>query len=531
MSPLKLSIAAKEEPQEVLRYDYDSIEDEETRNALMGAALNIKTLLRRSVTDNIRIGMYLMDVKNYQPPGGFMAWVETEVMEYRTAKRFMDVAERFGDKVDDLGDLVMSAFYVLAKPSTPDEAIVQVKTLVAGGQTPNVNEVDHIARNGMASYWAPPESESVEAQPEQPQAEAEQPTLERADPSLTEEDAHLLIAQARVKKMDHPEVDEYAAASWSLWMARNMGKWPPIHSCRLALRKIVRELKAESGARMGDYLERWIVEVGIAAMETTEQIKALAVPDDFKQWLHKQGIVFDPEHAATFVRTRREALKRITVRPLTVEETKAALVRRFERLGLSSKQQYGHLQGLTFVKAKSTLYGVIQEHLTLEEGVFLAAQASLLEDFREALGIEDEQASRSATRQDVQAALDYIAETADVLTVDTNWLLDYLDTYLRRKGVEVDTEGLLIDGVRAWRDRNRVELSQEQKDANAAFNRTRQTKAQLSEHVRLALGHLPESREDDFYDLTGTTTYSEARRKLIEAMHQLEQTLVAVRDV
>lgn len=535
MSPLKLSISAREEPQEVLRYDYDSIEDEEARNALMGAALNIKTLLRRSVTDNIRIGMYLIEVKNYQPPGGFMAWVETEVMEYRTAKRFMDVAERFGHQVDELGDLVMSAFYLLAKPSTPDEAIEQTKALVAGGQTPNVSEVDHLARNGTASYWSPAATTELRAEPEQPQAEAEKPEMERADPSLTEVEALALIRKASVEFEEHPEIEEYAAGSWSLWLAQNVEQWPPIHSCRLALRKLIKELKAESAERMADYFDAWMHQSGVSGLVEAEQIKALVSALEFQQWLKGRGIIFDVEHAVSFVRNRRETLKRQILRPLDVDETKLAISRYFERIGADSDKQYRVLSEWTYAAAKSVFAPVLQSHLYLEEDAFGIAKAQLLVDYREALGIEDEQpqAVRPATAQDVQYALDYIAETADVLTVDTNWLLNYLNTHLNRKGIVVNTEGLLIKGVRAWRNRvNQANKAQaEQAAANAAYNKTRQTKAQLSEHVRLALGHLPEAREDDFYDLTGTTVYSEARRKLIEALHQLEQTLDAVKEV
>lgn len=524
--PLNLTIAAKEEPQEVLRYDYNQIEDEKTRNLMMGAALNIKTLLRRSVTDNIRIGLQLIEVKNEQVPGGFMAWVETEVMEYRTAKRLMDVAERFGHQIDELGDLVMSAFYLLAKPSTPDEAIEQTKALVAGGQTPSVNEVDHIARNGTAFYWSPTE---------QAQSEAEKPKLERADPSLTEVEALALIRKALSDFEQYPDVEEYAAGSWSLWLAQNVEQWPPIHSCRLALRKLIKELKAESAERMADYFDAWMEQSAIAGMVEAEQIKALVSPSDFQQWLKGHGIVFDLEHAATFVRNRRETLKRLILRPLSVDETKLAISRYFERIGADNQKQYRVLSEWTYAEVKAVLAPVLQSHLHLEEGNFGIAKAQLLVDYREALGIEDEQPSafRSATAQDVQYALDYIAETADVLSVDTHWLLDYLNTHLNRKGIAVNTEGLLIDGVRAWRNRVNQEnkAKAEQAAANAAYNKTRQTKAQLSEHVRLALGHLPEAREDDYYDLTGTTVYSDARRKLIEALHQLEQTLEAVKEV
>lgn len=465
--PLNLSIAAKEEPKEVLRFDYSQIEDEESRNALMGAALAIKPLLRRAAGDIVQIGLHLIEVKNESVPGGFMAWVDAEFeMTYRTAKRFMEVAERLGDRIDNLSTLPVSALYMLARPSTPDEAIGQVESLVAGGEKPSLDDVEQISRNGKASYWSP-SFNAATAEVEQPQAKQE-----RADPSLGEDEALRLIKQATAEVDDHPEIEEYAAGTWSLWLHRNAGQWPPIQSCRLALRKLIRELKAQAGEKMGEYFEAWMQESGTAEMGVIEQIEAMAVSAGFQKWLSDHRVVFDREHAAAFVRNRRDSLKRGVQRPLTVEETKAAIVRWFERNNVSSMDQFNRLRSWTFEFAQRTLAPVIQEHLYVDEGAFLTAKISLLEDFREALGIEDEQPQPQ-----------------------------------------------------------REELSQAQKDANAAFNKSRQTKSLLSEHIRLALGHLPEAREDDYYDLTGLTTYSDARRKLIQAMHELEQTLEAIKEV
>lgn len=464
--PLNLAVAKKED-EEVLRFDYEQIVDEESRNALMGAALAIKPLLRRAAGDIVKIGLHLMEVKNEQIPGGFMAWVDAEFeMNYRTAKRFMEVAERLGDRIDNLSTLPISALYMLARPSTPDEAIERVESVVAGGDSLTVEDVTEMSRNGNASYWSPPE-------PESPVVESDKP--QKADHNLGEDEAYALIWSALGDFEDHPPLEEYAAGSWSLWLARNVKQWPPVHSCRLGLRKLIRTLKAAASEKMDDYFEEWLQLSAIAQLPEVEQIKALALPDEFKQWLTQEKIVFEPEHAAAFVRSRRESLKKNVSRPMSVEETKAAIIRFFEANHWSNKAQYTRLRDWRFAEAKGSLTNVVQDHVYLDEGVFLAAQASLIEDFREALGVEDERPQ--PTPQPVD------------------------------------------------------ELTQAQRDANAAHNRARQTKSQLSTHIRLALGHLPEAREDDFYDLTGTTTYSEARRKLIEAMHELEQTLDAVREV
>lgn len=64
-----------------------------------------------------------------------------------------------------------------------------------------------------------------------------------------------------------------------------------------------------------------------------------------------------------------------------------------------------------------------------------------------------------------------------------------------------------------------------EREANRLANMDRQRRQMISGHLRMALNHLPEVREDDYYDLTGNTLYSDARLAIIEALASLERTV------
>jgi hypothetical protein len=67
----------------------------------------------------------------------FMPWIEAEFeMAERTARNFMNVAERYASKSATVADLAPTALYELAAPSTPEE-VVNVKRGRGGrGKTP-----------------------------------------------------------------------------------------------------------------------------------------------------------------------------------------------------------------------------------------------------------------------------------------------------------------------------------------------------------------------------------------------------------
>ncbi len=126
-------------------YDYTQIADANTRTLAQRAADDIKPRLRRATEDILVIGQRLAVVRQYLPHGQWMAWLDAEFeMGEITARNFINVATRFADKSSKFEDLKPSALYMLAAPSTPDDAIVEVETLIAAGSIPTVAETKQI---------------------------------------------------------------------------------------------------------------------------------------------------------------------------------------------------------------------------------------------------------------------------------------------------------------------------------------------------------------------------------------------------
>jgi hypothetical protein len=90
-------------------FSYDSL-DPETRQFIETKTDELHGLMKRTAQSIIRIGH-----------GHFEAWLHAEFeMTDRHARRFMRVAEQFGDKVDKMSDYSASVLYELAAPSTSE---------------------------------------------------------------------------------------------------------------------------------------------------------------------------------------------------------------------------------------------------------------------------------------------------------------------------------------------------------------------------------------------------------------------------
>lgn len=139
---------------EPLVYDYSQIADANMRTMAQRAADEIKPRLRRATEDILIIGQRLAVVREYLPHGQWMDWIEAEFeMGDETARNFINVATRFNGKFQNFGNLKPSALYMLAAPSTPDEAVAEVETHLANGYTPTVAETKQIiatVRAGLA---------------------------------------------------------------------------------------------------------------------------------------------------------------------------------------------------------------------------------------------------------------------------------------------------------------------------------------------------------------------------------------------
>ncbi|MFB2772493.1 DUF3102 domain-containing protein [Pelatocladus sp. BLCC-F211] len=103
-------------------FNYTALETE-TRIFLQQYTRDIKSLIRRTSQDIIEIGEKLSEVKQQLRHGNFINWLKYEFnWSESTATRFMQVKAQF--KSVNLTDLHISAsaLYLLAAPSTPQQA-------------------------------------------------------------------------------------------------------------------------------------------------------------------------------------------------------------------------------------------------------------------------------------------------------------------------------------------------------------------------------------------------------------------------
>ncbi len=115
-------------------FDYSFL-DRKTSDFVQKKASEIKRLLRRTAQDIFDIGQYLIEVKEQLPYGKFNAWIKTEFGWSKSmALRFMRVATRFRSANLAQIEIVHSALYALAAPSTPEEATLEAIERASEGE-------------------------------------------------------------------------------------------------------------------------------------------------------------------------------------------------------------------------------------------------------------------------------------------------------------------------------------------------------------------------------------------------------------
>lgn len=115
-------------------FDYATL-DAETRSVVQQQTSGIKTLMRRTAQDIINIGQKLIEVKEQLGHGQFRTWLKAEFdWSVRTAARFMQVATKFKNAKLAHLDIAASALYLLAEPSTPNEAQKEALELAEQGE-------------------------------------------------------------------------------------------------------------------------------------------------------------------------------------------------------------------------------------------------------------------------------------------------------------------------------------------------------------------------------------------------------------
>lgn len=129
-----------DERTEVMKaFDYSTLE-EAKRVQLQTKADAIRMRMSRTADDIIAIGQDLIEVKQNLEHGQFIDWLEAEFeMNLRTAQRFMQVADRFGES-DNMSYLPASVLYELASPSTSDDIIEEVLTGLIPAHTKSIKK-------------------------------------------------------------------------------------------------------------------------------------------------------------------------------------------------------------------------------------------------------------------------------------------------------------------------------------------------------------------------------------------------------
>lgn len=137
-------------------FEYDQIDGADS-DFIRDRTIEIKALVKRSAQDIIEIGLKLIEVKDRLPHGMWGKWLDVEFgWTNETARRFMNVASKFNNLLN-LDSFGQSALYLLASPSTPDEAREEALNRASNGEV-----ITHKAAKEIVNSYKedePPEDE------------------------------------------------------------------------------------------------------------------------------------------------------------------------------------------------------------------------------------------------------------------------------------------------------------------------------------------------------------------------------------
>ena len=115
-------------------FDYEAL-DRQTQLVVKQKTTEIKGLIRQTARDIFCVGQKLAEVKQQLKHGEFRNWLKTEFnWSVSSANKFMQVSEQFQSANFMHLNFATSALYVLAAPSTPEEARQQALKLATRGE-------------------------------------------------------------------------------------------------------------------------------------------------------------------------------------------------------------------------------------------------------------------------------------------------------------------------------------------------------------------------------------------------------------
>lgn len=136
------------------KFDYATL-DADVAQQVKTAAHRIRLMVKKTLEDSIAVGRELLAIKDALPPGQFALWLHAEFgWAGRTARNFMNVAERFGPKTATIAYLNIppTAAYLLAAPTVPEELCETAIARAEKGERITVS----VARELIDSFKKPP---------------------------------------------------------------------------------------------------------------------------------------------------------------------------------------------------------------------------------------------------------------------------------------------------------------------------------------------------------------------------------------
>jgi hypothetical protein len=115
-------------------FDYQNL-DQKAQIIVKQKTAEIKSLIRQTAQDIIKVGQKLTEVKQQLKHGEFRNWLRTEFnWSISSATKFMQVSEQFKNVNFTHFNFATSALYILAAPSTPENAREYAIELASRGE-------------------------------------------------------------------------------------------------------------------------------------------------------------------------------------------------------------------------------------------------------------------------------------------------------------------------------------------------------------------------------------------------------------
>lgn len=200
-------------------FSYSELESE-TRIVVQQRTSEIKTLVKRNAQDVLDIGQKLIEVKQKLRHGNFRHWLKFEFQwSISAAAKFMQVAENFKSVNFTHLEIAASALYLLAAPSTSEEARTEALELASQGENITYSKANAITNkhkpkpvtiNATAETVERVSSTPIEVLPV---THNWQPEADQEFESPGDEDEYWKVASPEPEIGDNPLIQEGAADS------------------------------------------------------------------------------------------------------------------------------------------------------------------------------------------------------------------------------------------------------------------------------------------------------------------------------